>query len=73
MIKNAFTTLVASLVTQLVKNPHVMQYTGVQLMGQEDPLEKERATHSSIIAWKFRWAEDPGELQSMGSQQSDMT
>ena len=68
MIKNAFTTLVASLVTQFVKNPHVMQYTGVQLMGQEDPLEKERATHFSIIAWKFHWTEDPGELQSMGLQ-----
>ena len=52
MINNAFTTLVAFLVTQLVKNPHAMQNTGVQLMGQEDLLEKERATHSSIIAWK---------------------
>ena len=69
MINNAFTTLVASLVTQLVKNPHTMQNTGVQLMGQEDLLEKERATHSSIIAWKIHWTEDPGELQSMGSQQ----
>ena len=52
MINNAFTTLVAFLVTQLVKNPHAMQNTGVQLMDQEDLLEKERATHSSIIAWK---------------------
>ena len=45
-----------------------MQETGVQPLGQEDPLEKEMATHSSILAWKISWAEDPGGLQSVGSQ-----
>ena len=42
-------------------------------VGQEDPLEKEIATHSSILAWKIPWTEEPGRLQSLGSQKSDMT
>ena len=42
--------------------------TQVQSLGQEDPLEKEMATHSNILAWRILWAEDPGGLQSMGSQ-----
>ena len=46
----------------------VMQETPVQSLGQEDPLEKELATHSSILAWKIQWMEEPGRLQSMGSQ-----
>ena len=41
-------------------------------LGQEDPLEEEMATYSSILAWEIRWTEEPGELQSMGSQESDM-
>ena len=45
-----------------------MQETQVQSLGQEDPLEKEMATHSSILAWKIPWMEEPGRLQSMGSQ-----
>jgi len=45
-----------------------MQETQVQSLGQEDPLEKEMATHSSILAWKIPWREEPGRLQSMGSQ-----
>ena len=45
-----------------------MQKTQVQSMGQEDPLEKEMATHSSSLAWKILWTEEPGRLQSMGSQ-----
>ena len=45
-----------------------MQETWVQSLGQEDPLEKEMATHSSILAWKIPWIEDPGRIQSMGSQ-----
>ena len=56
---------------QAVKNmPAVqeMQETGVQPLGQEDPLEKEMATHSSILAWKVPGMEEPGRLQSMGSQ-----
>ena len=50
-----------------------MQETLVQSLGQEDSLEKEMATHSSILAWKIPWMEEPGGLQSMGSQESDMT
>jgi len=45
-----------------------MPETWVQSLGQEDPLEKEMATHSSILAWKIPWTEEPGGLQSMGSQ-----
>ena len=44
-----------------------MEKTGVQSLGQEDPLEKEIATHSSIFAWKIPWTEEHGEMQSMGS------
>ena len=55
----------------LVKNPPAMQetqQTWVQSLGGEDPLEKEMATHSSIFTWKISWMEEPGKLQSMGSQ-----
>ena len=58
----------ASLVTQMVKNQPAMQETWVQSLGQEDPLEKGMAIHSSILAWRIPWIEKPGELQSMGSQ-----
>ena len=58
----------ASLVAYLVKNPPAVQETWVRSLGWEDPLEKEMANHSSIIAWKIFWTEEPGELQSMGSQ-----
>ena len=47
--------------------------TQVQFLGQEDPLGKEMATHSSILAWRILWTEEPGSLQLMGSQESDMT
>ena len=47
--------------------------TWVQSLGQEDLLEKEMATHSSILAWKIPWTEDPGRLQSRGFKESDMT
>ena len=56
------------LVAQMVKNLPAMQETQVHSLGQEDPLEKEMATHSSILAWEIPWMEEPGELQSMGSQ-----
>ena len=56
------------MVAQMVKNPSAMQETGVQAMGQEDPLEKGMATHSSILAWKIPWTEEPGGLQSLGVQ-----
>ena len=52
----------------VVNNPPALQETWVQSLGQEDPLEKEMATHSSILAWKIPWTEEPGRLQSMGSQ-----
>ena len=56
----------ASLVAQTVKILPVMQETWVQSLGQEDPLEKGMATHSSIFAWRISWTEEPGGLQSMG-------
>ena len=58
----------ASLVAQLVKNPPAMQETWVQSLGWEDHLEKEMATHSSILACKTPWKGEPGGLQSMGLQ-----
>ena len=63
----------ASLIAQLVKNLPAMQETCIHFLGWEDPLEKEMATHSSILAWRIPWAEEPGRLQFMGSQESDMT
>ena len=56
-----------SLVAQMVKHLPAMQETWVRSLGQEDPLEKEIATHSSILAWRIPWREEPGRLQSMGS------
>ena len=56
----------------MVKRLPTIQETQVQSLGREDPLEKEMATHSSTLAWKIPWVEEPGRLQSMGSQ-SDMT
>ena len=53
---------------QTVKNLPEMQKTWVLSLGQEDPLEKRMATHSSILAWRIAWTEDPGGLQSMGLQ-----
>ena len=52
----------------VVKNPPAMQKTRVQCLAQEDPLEKELAPHSSTLAWRIPWTEEPGRLQSMGSQ-----
>ena len=52
----------------MVKHLPAMQETRVQSLGQEDPVEKEMATHSSILAWKIPWMEEPGGLQSMGWQ-----
>ena len=57
----------------VVKNPpamQVMQEMWIQSLGQEDPLEKEMATHSTILAWEIPWTEEPGGLQSMESQKS---
>ena len=58
----------ASLVAQTVKRLPTMWETWVQSLGQEDPLEKEMATHSSTLSWKIPWMEEPGRLQSVGSQ-----
>ena len=55
---------------QSVKNPPAMQETQVRSLGREFPLEKEMASHSSILAWKTPWTEEPGGLQSMGSQRA---
>ena len=60
--------LVVSLVAQMVQCLPTMRETWVQSLGQEDLLEKEMSTHSSIFAWKIPWMEKPGRLQSMGSQ-----
>ena len=57
-----------TLVAQTVKNLLAMQETQVRSLGWEDPLEKEMATHSSILVWKIPWTEEPGGLQSMGLQ-----
>ena len=58
----------ASLVAKVVNNLPAMQDTWVPFLGWEDPLEKGMATHSSIFAWRIPWTEEPGKLQSMGSQ-----
>ena len=57
-----------SLVAQMVKCLSAMQETWVRSLGWEDPLEKEMAAHSSILAWKIPWTAEPGRLPSMGSQ-----
>ena len=56
----------ASVIAQLVKNLPAVQETRVCFLGGKDPLENEMATHSSILAWKISWTEEPGRLQSMG-------
>ena len=58
----------ASQVAQTVKNLPAVQETQVQSLGQEDPLQKGMTTHLSILAWRIKWREEPGGLQSMGSQ-----
>ena len=57
-----------SLVVQVVENLSAMQETQVRSLGQEYPLEEGMATHSSILAWRISWTEEPGRLQSIGSQ-----
>ena len=58
---------------QIVKNPPAMQETQVQSLDQEDLLEKGMATHSSILAWRIQWTEEPAGLQSIGVAKLDMT
>ena len=62
-----------SLIAKLLKNMPAMQETQVRSLGQEDTLKKERATHTTILAWRIPWTEEPGGLQSMGPQESDTT
>ena len=65
--------LTASLVAQMAKRLPAMRETWVLFLGQEDPLEKEMAIHSSTLAWKIPWKEEPDRLQSIGRKESDMT
>ena len=67
-----FSSAGASLVAQMVKNLPAMLEIQVPSLGHEDPLEKEMASHSSILARRISWTEETGGLQSMGSQESDM-
>ena len=67
-LSDSFQFVVTSLVAQTVKASSYNAGDLVQSLGWEDPLEKEMATHSSILAWKVPWTEEPGRLQSMGSQ-----
>ena len=66
--RNVCKKIWASLVAQMVKNLPVVQAVWVRSLGQEDPLEKEIATHSSILVWRIPWTEEPSGLQFMGSQ-----
>ena len=68
VISPVFTCNGASLVVQMVKCLPARRKTWVQSLGREDPLEKEIAIYSSILAWKIPWTEEPGRLQSMQSQ-----
>ena len=68
MVSTFYCQLVASLIAQSVRNLPAMQETWVRFLGQEDPLEKEMATHSSTLTWKILWMEEPGRLQSKESQ-----
>ena len=68
MEEGCFIEFRTSLVAQTVKRLPTMKETRVQSLGREDLLEREIATHSSILAWKIPWMEKPGRLQSMGSQ-----
>ena len=65
---STYYNLGASLIAKSIKNQLAMQETRVRFLGQEDPLEKEMATHSSIPVWEILWSEEPGRVQSMGSQ-----
>ena len=58
---------------QTAKNPPAVQETWVRSLGREGPLKRGMAAHSSILAWRIQWTEEPGGLQPMGSQESDRT
>ena len=67
-LKDTYSLERASLVAQRLKHLPAMRETWVRSLGWEDPLEKEMATHSSILAWRIPWMEEPGGLQSTGPQ-----
>ena len=67
LFKDFTSSLGASLVAQIVRSLPAMRETPVRSMGQEDPLEKGMETHSSLLAWRFQWREEPGGLQFLGS------
>ena len=70
-LKNDLTNnMMNYMVAQMVKNLLAVRETQLQTLGQEDPLENARATHSSILAWRIPWTEEPGRLQSMGRKES---
>ena len=71
VLKEHLDVFIAILVAQTVKNLPATQETWVRSLGWEDPPEEGMATHSSILAWRIPWTEEPGGLQSMGSQESD--
>ena len=71
--KDALEKGIASLIAPPVKNLPAMQESLVRFLGWENPLEKEMATNSSILTWRIPWTEEPGSLQSMGSQELDRT
>ena len=68
-----FSVCGASLVAQRLKHLPAMLEIWVQSLSREDPLEKEMASHSSILAWRIPWTEEPGGLQSTGGKESDTT
>ena len=70
---NSIMSLIRSLIAQSIKNLPAIQETCVRSLGWEDTLEKEMATHSSILAWRSPWTEEPDRLLSMRSQDSDTT
>ena len=68
ILKGSFLYSLGFRIAQLGKNPPAMKETWVRSLGWGDPLEKGKATHSSILAWRIPWTEEPGRLQSMGLQ-----
>ena len=70
LAKKEWGTTDFSLIAQSIKNLPAVQETQVRSLGQDDPLENEMATHSSILAWIILWTKEPGELQSMGLQRA---
>ena len=73
LMVNILSILWAPLLTLTIKNLPAIQETWIQFLGGEDSLEKGMVTHSSILAWRILWTEEPNRLQSMGLQEANMT